>query len=1111
MPAPQRRAWPGHAWLAYLCAGLVAVIGYVLPPAAGTGLGFRTALYLLVGLSAAGALLAGPRRCAAPVPRCGWGLLAGSQVLYAGTGAALSIHSDVSSVTVGVAADIVLLLRYPLLVAGLLALLRARGPGRSVASLLDTAMLLAAGFLLSWVYLAAPAVRAEGASAAGIVPVVCAAAGLAVAGVTIRLATGDGERPATLLLLAGGVLVSVAADAVEVFARIGDTGVGGMGGSGGTTVDGRDAARLVSALLLAAAALHPSLARSGQSVAVPAVPAVPVRDGWRLAALCGVGLVGPVVLGVQAGRGDLRDVGVIAVVSAGIVLLIITRMARLEADQRHLAITDGLTGLRTRRYLEAEMRVAARRARRVGSGMGLLLVDVDHFKSVNDRFGHPAGDQVLTEVARRLLMVTRPGDVVARYGGEEFALLALDVRGDALADIAERLRLGVGREPVEVALPAPTAAASADWSAASPGVGAAPAAGVPAPPDGTGAVVRSGGPGLRENGPGEPVGSAAPAPGDAGVPMDGAALRAAGTGSRTGGVGAAVGESGAGSSRGVPEPGDAPSRGWAAGLTARTGSAGSPPDGATTAVSGGAVAADAVPAADALRAAGSTATTTDGTGRRGAAGRLRTVAGAGASSLPVPVTVSVGGAVLPDHADDVFALVAAADRALYAAKEAGRDRVAIGPEGSVPAGHVPSATPAPPDRASPRPRPARLTTVGRPALDSPPSRRSPMDWPAGDRPAADRFTVDPLGIGPPALLRPAVDLFGSVLPPIVRSALDSLGMGLPVGDSRAPGRWMDGPQLAEPAGNDPPGVPRPGAPPGAPGAPASGWDGLWAGDDGEVARSGRANTTNPDGTPAALAEPVAVDAATSAVAAAVAAVLAVEPRELPRRLPDGIECLRRIAEQVDAWHAPRADGRAVAHWLGEVLTVLGYAAVARHRARLAGRLHNVGKILLPPHVLARRGPLDVEEWRLIRMHPLMGANLLAQVPGLRIEAEIVAQQREWFGGGGYPNGIAGSRIRMEARALAVCTAWAAMRGGRGGRDPLSGPAAREQLLAGRATQFDPMVVDVFLALESDRRVGLPHPGDRLTTTPAARAATRPVLGLARPRAGVPAVMLTEGD
>ncbi|WP_308204985.1 bifunctional diguanylate cyclase/phosphohydrolase [Frankia tisae] len=1005
MPAPPRRAWRGCGWVVCLGAALAAAVGSVLPPIAGVGLDVRMALYLLADLVAAVALLVVPRGLA-PVPRRGWMLLAGSQVLSAATDVALSISLRTSSATVGVAlTDIALLLRYPLLVLGLAALVRARGPGRNAASLLDIAMFLAAAALPAWVYLVAPAVRTGGAPGGGIVPAVCAAAGLLVVGVTVRIASGDGERPATLLLLAGGVLVSVVADAVEVCTRIGDAVASnvGIGGSGGTAIDGGDAARMVSALLLAAAVLHPSLARSGQSAVVPAVP---VRDGLRVAALCGVGLVGPTVLGVQAGHGDLRDVRVIAMVSAGIMLLIIARMARLEAEQRHLAITDGLTGLRSRRYLEAEMRVVARRARRVGSRMGLLLVDVDHFKSVNDRFGHPAGDQVLTEVARRLLTVTRPGDVVARYGGEEFALLAKDVRGDALADIAERLRLGVGREPVEVTPPVSDAAASAGWSAAAadrsaPTVGAGAAAvGVPARPGGTEGVRPPVGTDPQGHGAGDRAGNAAPGSGDAGG-----------------------GDAGGGDA-GMP----------LGGVALRT-----------------------------------TAATTRAPGRRGAAGRLRNTAGAG--SVPVTVTVSVGGAVLPDDADDVRALVEVADRALYVAKETGRNRVAIGPEGTAPAGRAPAATPAPARPASPRPRPAGLSAVGRPAvglpavglpavglpafglsaLDSVPSRRLPMEGAAGDRSAAGGAAVDPLGLGPPMLLRAAVDPFGSV-PPL-----------------------------------------RPSGPLGALGAPASGWGGWWAGDDGEQARSGPATSVDPDGTPASSTEPVAADVAASVVAAAVAAVLAAEPHALAGCLPDGIERLRRIAEQVDACHAPRADGRAVGRWLAEVLTVLGHAAVTRHRARLAGRLHNVGKILLPPHVLARPGPLDAEEWRLIRMHPLMGANLLAQVPGLQIEAEIIAQQREWFGGGGYPSGIAGSGIRIEARALAVCTAWAAMRGGRGGRDPLSGPAAREQLRVGRATQFDPVVVDVFLALESDRRVGLPHPGDRLVTTPAARAADRPVL------------------
>jgi len=114
--------------------------------------------------------------------------------------------------------------------------------------------------------------------------------------------------------------------------------------------------------------------------------------------------------------------------------------ARLYEDAERLATTDGLTGLTNHRTfqtrLDEHLALAARREERVS----LLLCDVDHFKSVNDTYGHPVGDEVLRGVARVLAGEARQTDVVARYGGEEFAIVMPCTEGQGAAVIAERIR-----------------------------------------------------------------------------------------------------------------------------------------------------------------------------------------------------------------------------------------------------------------------------------------------------------------------------------------------------------------------------------------------------------------------------------------------------------------------------------------------------------------------------------------------------------------------------------------------------------------------------------------------------------------------------------------------
>lgn len=113
--------------------------------------------------------------------------------------------------------------------------------------------------------------------------------------------------------------------------------------------------------------------------------------------------------------------------------------ARLEA----LATTDGLTGLLNPRVFEERLSEEFRRSRRYGEPLSLIVLDVDHFKSYNDSFGHLAGNTVLRELAGVLREHARETDFVARFGGEEFALILPHTRAEEAAALAERMRVAL--------------------------------------------------------------------------------------------------------------------------------------------------------------------------------------------------------------------------------------------------------------------------------------------------------------------------------------------------------------------------------------------------------------------------------------------------------------------------------------------------------------------------------------------------------------------------------------------------------------------------------------------------------------------------------------------
>jgi len=181
------------------------------------------------------------------------------------------------------------------------------------------------------------------------------------------------------------------------------------------------------------------------------LPDGPMRSQWRLLAGLMLFFVAgyAAYLGVFWGRHEsFADLLVpvlfasgacFALLASRLFLATVVNVRRMSALDR-ANVTDALSGLDSRHYLDRRMREEMVRAERHGLAVSVMLLDIDHFASVNATYGHAVGDQVLTEIGRILSGGVRESDVLVRYGGEEIAIVATHTPPAAAMAVAERLR-----------------------------------------------------------------------------------------------------------------------------------------------------------------------------------------------------------------------------------------------------------------------------------------------------------------------------------------------------------------------------------------------------------------------------------------------------------------------------------------------------------------------------------------------------------------------------------------------------------------------------------------------------------------------------------------------
>lgn len=347
-------------------------------------------------------------------------------------------------------ADAAYLLGYPLMAGGVLVMIRSRSTRPDAGRLLDSVILTTALALVLWVAIAGPMLSASQAALAHTVAVSYPVMDAVLGGMLALLMTSPGARTPAFRFLTAAVALQLGADVVyAVLTAHSSYDAGPI-----------DLLWMASYVFWGCAALHPTMT----TLTNPAEGPHRVMTWQRLLALTLAVLIAPLTLGVQAVADQVSDVWPVVVASVVLFGLVMARMALIiqeiiastaQRDElaRHLAHEashDQLTALANRGRALERIEDALGRSSRTGAMVGLLYVDLDNFKTVNDTFGHESGDAVLRHCAAQLRSRVRAGDTVGRLGGDEFVVLVESIASEsALVDLAERLVRALG-EPIPV-------------------------------------------------------------------------------------------------------------------------------------------------------------------------------------------------------------------------------------------------------------------------------------------------------------------------------------------------------------------------------------------------------------------------------------------------------------------------------------------------------------------------------------------------------------------------------------------------------------------------------------------------------------------------------------